>query len=108
MKYTVRDMGRKGLASAKGFGKVGALFSASECVIESVFFNDGVVFKSGGLNLIFTMGFLRGVFRGVCCLQERDHGQWCMDVWGLQLFRYFFKSFLKKAAIDTYMKNSDW
>ena len=36
LKWTLRDMGRKSLSSAKNFGMVALLFSSSECVIETV------------------------------------------------------------------------
>ena len=38
LKRTARDMGSKTLSSAKNFGKVGAIFSGSECLIEQVSF----------------------------------------------------------------------
>lgn len=35
LKYGFRDMGKSSWSSAKNFGKVGAIFSGSECCIES-------------------------------------------------------------------------
>jgi len=32
----VRDMGQSGLRTGRSFGKIGAIFSLTECVIESV------------------------------------------------------------------------
>jgi len=32
----IKDMGRSGLRTGKSFGKIGAMFSGTECVIESV------------------------------------------------------------------------
>ena len=32
----IKDMGQSGLRTGKSFGKIGAMFSGTECVIESV------------------------------------------------------------------------
>jgi import inner membrane translocase subunit TIM22 len=36
MRAALKDMGTKSLSTAKSFGKVGFLFSGTECIIESV------------------------------------------------------------------------
>jgi hypothetical protein len=36
IRSTLRDMRARSFSTAKGFGKVGAIFSGVECVIESV------------------------------------------------------------------------
>lgn len=36
LKYGFKDMGKRSWSSAKNFGTVGAIYSGSECCIESV------------------------------------------------------------------------
>lgn len=45
IKHAFKDMGTRSMSMAKNFGKVGMIYSGSECCIESVSYNwSGILF----------------------------------------------------------------